>query len=337
MRRRVPALAAAIGAVAITVVVALALDDPPARMAPARSLPPLATGAAVRVGGTPVAVAAGGGAVWVVDGTGSRLVRVDERTGEVGEQPQRVPGGPFAVAVGEGGVWVASGDGTVRSFDLATGRPTGRVARVAGANGLATGAGAVWVTSRIAGTVTRVDPATGRAGLAVRVASGAADVAVGAGGVWVAGADDGTVTRVDPATGRPDRPIAVGGAQVRALAVGGDALWVARAGGELTDEVGVVRIDVEEGRPDGPGVRVPGGVPVDLAADRAQVFASAPGGPRVEAQADPGGVTRIDAAGGAVAGPALRAGDGPVALALGRTALWVVAADGTLTPVAAAR
>nr|MBA3327840.1 PQQ-binding-like beta-propeller repeat protein [Solirubrobacterales bacterium] len=130
--------------------------------APPRRLGPAMIGAPVDVGASPVSIAVGAGAVWVVDAARGTLIRVDPRTREVSGRSARVAGGPFSVAVGEGAVWVASGDGSVRAFDPRTVRPTGRAARVRGANGLAVGAGGVWVTSRLAGTVTRIDPRTRR-------------------------------------------------------------------------------------------------------------------------------------------------------------------------------
>jgi DNA-binding beta-propeller fold protein YncE/predicted Ser/Thr protein kinase len=101
----------------------------------------------ISLGFPPAKVAAGGGAVWVTDQLGDRLVEVDPATNRI-----------------------------VRSV------PVGR-----GAGGVAVGAGSVWVTGAIDHTVTRVDASTGRVVGTIPVDASPQAVAVGAGGVWVAG------------------------------------------------------------------------------------------------------------------------------------------------------
>ena len=225
--------------------------------------------------------------------------------------PRRVPGGPFAVAVGEGAVWVASGDGSVRAYDPRRVRQTGATATVPGANGLAVGDGGVWVSSRRAGTVTRVDPRTRRAGPPIRVGRGPADIAVGFGSVWVANADGGTVSRIDSRGGRAGTPIAVGARQVLGVTVGEGRVWVARAGGPNADRPELVQIDPEAGKVVGEPIAVPGAVPLDLVAGDG-VWVTDSGGALEPATGARGGVTRVDPATGAVAGPPLRTGDRPV-------------------------
>jgi streptogramin lyase len=95
----------------------------------------------------PGGLAVGGGAVWVTDELGDRLVRVDPETNRI-----------------------------VRSI------PVGR-----GASGVAVGPGGVWVTGTIDHTVTRVDPATNRVVATIPVAASPRAVAGGEGSVWVAG------------------------------------------------------------------------------------------------------------------------------------------------------
>lgn len=285
----------------------------------------------IDVGSDPVAVAVGAGAVWVLDAGQGTLSRVDPDTRWVVGRPARVDGGPFAVAVGEGAVWVASTDGTVRAFDPRTMEPTGRAAQVRGANGLAVGLGGVWVTSRLAGALTRIDPATRRADPPIRVGAGAGDVAVGAGAVWVANADAGSVSRVDPSSGRADAPILVGTQQVRALAVGEDGVWVARARGRVSNRIEVVRIDPQDGELDGEPVPVPGAVPLDMAAAGGSVWITDAGGLPGSRS---GGVSRLDPRARQLAGT-LRTGARPSAVAVGEKGTWVTnAGDGTLTPIA---
>jgi DNA-binding beta-propeller fold protein YncE len=205
---------------------------------------------------------------------------------------------------------------------------------VKGANGIAAGAGGVWVTSRLADTVTRVDPRTRRAGPPIRVGDGPADVAVGAGGVWVLNAGEGTVSRLDPTTRRAEAPISVGAPQARALAVGDNDVWVARAGGEFGERVEVVRIDPEKRALDGDPVAVEGAVPLDLATAAGSVWVTDAGDRRRAGAARRGGVARIDASRQRSAGPPLRTGDRPSAVAASDNEVWVAnTGSGTVTPL----
>jgi hypothetical protein len=97
-----------------------------------------------------VAVAPGGGAV----------VRVDPRSGDLSPLPHG--GGKVEhAAVGGGAAWLTHGDGWVTRVDLAGGPP--RRIRVVdgGLDGIAYGAGGVWVASA-ACAVYRLDPASGQ-------------------------------------------------------------------------------------------------------------------------------------------------------------------------------
>ncbi len=222
-----------------------------------------------------------------------------------------------------------------RSIDRVD-HPKRRRVRISGANGLAVGAGVVWVTSRIAGTVTRIDPTTRRADRPIRVGAGAADVVVAEGAVWVANGAASTISRVDPATGRVAAPIRSGAPSVLALAAGDDGLWVARAGGRVEDRVAIVRLDPAKRAVIGPVVAVSGAVPLDLAAGSGSVWATDAGSVLPLGSPRSAAVTRIDARSGpARAGGPLRVGRRPSAIAAGAGGLWVAdAIDGTVTPVA---
>ncbi len=326
-----------VAALAVAGLVVLALagcgsHDGPAGQAPSRTLSPARVGSPIELGGNPVAVAVGAGAIWVVDASRQTLTKVDPATRSVVGSPHRIAGGPFAVAVGEGLVWVAAGDGSVRAYDPRSGRRSGPAASVPGANGLAVGAGGVWVTSRRAGTVTRIDPRT-RSAAALRVGRGPADVAVGLGAVWVANADGASVTRIDPRRGRVAATIAVGERQVLAVAVGEQAVWVVRAGGFDGARPQLVRIDPQSDKLAGAPISVPGTVPLELAAGDG-VWVTDAGAALGSKRARRGGVTRIDPAARAPSGPPLRTGDRPSAIALGEGGAWVTnEASGTLTPI----
>jgi len=298
------------------------------------SLAPASVGASIHLGGNPVAVAVGSGTVWVLDGARQTLSAIDPRTHRRRWRPAPVGGGPFAVAVGEGAVWVASGDGSIRAFDLRTGRPAGLTAHVRGANGLAAGADGIWVTSRLARTVTRIDPRTRRPGRPIRVGAGPADVAVGAGSVWVANADGGSVTRVDARTGRADAAIPIGGQHVLGLAVGEGGVWVARATGADADHIQIVRVDPRDRNVVGDPIAVTGAVPLDIAAAGGSVWVTDVGGLRTSGRQGIGHVTRLDPRRHEIVRPLLRAGQHPSAVAVGAGVAWIADGDdGTLTPI----
>jgi streptogramin lyase len=96
---------------------------------------------------SPADVAAGAGAVWVVDQINDRLVRLDPSTGRV----------------------------------------IARIPVDRGARAVTVGAGSVWVACFLDGTVARIDPRTNRVVSTIKVAESPRDVAVGGGGVWAVG------------------------------------------------------------------------------------------------------------------------------------------------------
>jgi branched-chain amino acid transport system substrate-binding protein len=94
-------------------------------------------------------------------------------------------------------------------------------------DGMAAGAGAVWITAPQDGLLWRVTPDAARS---IDVGPGARGVTVADGKVWVANASRGTVTRVDPRTNDADAVIRLGNAP-RAVAWDGERLWVSVAAG----------------------------------------------------------------------------------------------------------
>ncbi len=103
--------------------------------------------ATIELGFPPGGVAAGGGAVWVTDELGDRVVRIDPATNRV-----------------------------VRAI------PVGR-----GAIGVAVGAGSIWVADATGHSLARIDPATNSVTATIRVPVSPQAVAVGEGSVWTVG------------------------------------------------------------------------------------------------------------------------------------------------------
>jgi virginiamycin B lyase len=205
--------------------------------------PPTAVVATIAVAAAPTQVTVAAGAVWVGGWDTGTLVRVDPATNRVAA---RIPVGraqesPIAVAATARAVWVVDfGDAQVLRVDPATNRVVARIPVRGGAGGIATGAGAVWVTSGEGGDqqhgwVQRIDPTRNRVVATTAVPSGGLwDIAVDGPWVWV-GSEGGGLFRLDAHTNRvttirrPGAPEG-GGGGVGHLAAGAGAVWVAGEG-----------------------------------------------------------------------------------------------------------
>lgn len=258
------------------------------------------------LGGTPGAVVAGEGSIWVASARDRTVTRVDPERDRVATIT--VGAEPVGLAYGAGSVWVA--DGATRRLlriDARTDRVVQELEVENVPRAIAAGEGAVWVASAVDGGITRIDLDRGRIGKPLRVGGSPTALAVGAGSVWAAGEADGTVTRIDARSGAPLRTIAVGGAP-SAIAAAGDAVWVANR-----DDGTVSRIDAASGAVT-ETVRVGRG-PVAVAADRDAVWV---------ANAQDGTVSRIDPGTRRVT-RTVDVGGGPAGLAVADGALWAAA------------
>jgi YVTN family beta-propeller protein len=190
----------------------------------------------IAVGGTPTAIAAGEGAVWVLNADDQTVSRIDTAT--QGIKTFGTGGVPTDVAVGEGGLWVGNGRRggaqfvgpsatSVSHFDTST---NGLRASVSlprrnrerlntNSDHLAVGAGAVWAVGPDF-SISRIDPGTteiaGHAGSLQFEA-----VAAGPEGVW-ARDGRGRLERLD----RAGQRIAIKAGNLAGLAVGEGAVWV---------------------------------------------------------------------------------------------------------------
>jgi YVTN family beta-propeller protein len=189
--------------------------------------------AAVPVGASPGAMAAGEGAVWVANTQSDDVSRIDPRTDTV-RQTIQVRGGPAGVAVGGGAVWVTNGlDGSVSRIDPAVNREVQRIPVGNGPVGIAYGGHAVWVANSVDGTVSKIDAATGRRIFTRPAVVAATDVVVGFGRVWVVSPSADVVVALDPGNGEVVDRVSVG-VDPAAIAAGFGAVWVAnRADGTV--------------------------------------------------------------------------------------------------------
>ena len=141
------------------------------------------------------AIAAGGGAVWVLERGKQRLARIDIASGTT--TGFVVPRNAVAIAYGAGAVWLTSEDlEAVRRIDATTSAvkdiPVGRQPR-----GIAVGPSGVWVANGLDNTVTHLDARTGRVlGSPVRVPDNPFAIAVDGDQVWVTSLADSRVTRL---------------------------------------------------------------------------------------------------------------------------------------------
>jgi ABC-type branched-subunit amino acid transport system substrate-binding protein/DNA-binding beta-propeller fold protein YncE/predicted Ser/Thr protein kinase len=164
----------------------------------------------VGVGRTPIAVAVGEGAVWVLNADDKTISKIDPQTGKV-EGTIGVGRIPTDIAVGKGSVWAVS-------------------------NGVATGSGTV--------TLTRYDPGTGAQqgdSLQPSVSSGPPttvgrfperQLAVGASGIWLTDTAQLGLWRIDTQTTKVQARLA--GIRPRSLVSAGQGVWLANPDGNVS-------------------------------------------------------------------------------------------------------
>ncbi len=193
-----------------------------------------------------LAVMAGAAFVWIIDGeSSSRPVVADPAHDRRRSSLELEPGGNgFGLAVEQNGIWVLSGTvsatnetWSVVHVDPAGEKVSARIPLPASPIDIATGAGAVWVTTLserdgpLHGTLLRVDPATDRvsATLPLEVVGG---IAVTENAIWVTAPKLGALYRVDPETMTLVATVQDIGATFATFAF--DRVWVTDVhGGEL--------------------------------------------------------------------------------------------------------
>lgn len=208
--------------------------------------------ARTRLGRGVSGVTIGAGSVWVSNPRAGTVLRIDSGGNVIARV--EIGGRPGAVTFAGGRLWVADEDGAgIGAIDAETNRPVARgIAPHTAPLRLASGAGAVWVSSAPTGVIRRIDPASAVAGPPIRVGRGPAGITVGGGTVWVANSRSGTVTRVDPSLRAIlGDPIPVG-AQPGGIDAGTTTVWVAS-----TAEATVSRIDIGSGEIVGDPIGVP--------------------------------------------------------------------------------
>jgi sugar lactone lactonase YvrE len=154
--------------------------------------------AGVTVGGQPVGIAASGSTLWVSDGSGGNVVRVDADTHQVTARIA-VGGQLGGIAASPGAVWVSVfGGGEVARIDPATNAVVARIALGGQPTAVAFDAGgSVWV-GNLDGRVSRIDPATDHVVAQPQLSSGVSTLLPLGSLLW-AGLQGGTLVSLDPA------------------------------------------------------------------------------------------------------------------------------------------
>ncbi len=216
---------------------------------------PTAVSTPINPGGGPRQLAVDASGVWVALWDDGQVVRIDPISRRITDRirvggPQQ---GPISIAAGLGAVWVANyADATLVRIDPASARVTARIP-IGSVGGVATGGGAVWVTSgETSGnhdTVTRVDPRSGRVTARIAVPGGFQLWSIAADGRWVwAENQAGTLWRIDATSNHVTRLAATlhwgpdGAVANRHLVAGGGMVWAA-------SDIELLRLDPASGDP----------------------------------------------------------------------------------------
>jgi ABC-type transport system substrate-binding protein/DNA-binding SARP family transcriptional activator len=152
-------------------------------------------------------------------------------------------GRPNGVAYGAGAVWVTDSAGDLLLRVDSAGQVIDRIPVGRGPAGVTVGDGEVWVANELDGTVSEVNPEAGTQVATIQVGIGPSVIAFGYGSVWVANESGDSLTRIDADTGKVAATIRLDSSPA-GIATGIGAVWVtSQETGEL------LRIDPGDDRP----------------------------------------------------------------------------------------
>jgi len=210
------------------------------------------------LGIAPTSVTIGAGAIWVLGSDQGAVLKIDPAYGfllrtrhvPLGNASDISIGNPTGIAAGGNAVWIEDGASSLFRVDPATGTVTRRLVLGSHIDGVAFGAGSVWVVRGTPPMLLRVDPRTAAVTAKIQIAARPGvnqpfpiGVAVGEGAVWVLNGNTGTVTRVDPTLDAVSATVSRVSLDATRIAAGAGAIWVADADGEA-----VLRIDPKTNR-----------------------------------------------------------------------------------------
>jgi YVTN family beta-propeller protein len=141
-------------------------------------------------------------AIWVHNGDGGDVLRIDPTTNSR-VADITVGSGPGGVAIGDGSVWVAnSQDHTVSRINPTTNAVVATIKLDGEVDALAISASAVWASDSTDSAVVRIDPTTNKVVATIPNQIGVSDLSASAGSTWVANHSDVAhgLARLDSAT-----------------------------------------------------------------------------------------------------------------------------------------
>jgi DNA-binding SARP family transcriptional activator/DNA-binding beta-propeller fold protein YncE len=204
----------------------------------------------IGLGVTPTALTVGAGAAWVLAAPERTLVRVDPAYDFI--RTTRLPlaqpgdlaiGNPAGLTVTRGGVWIEDGVSVFR-VDPETAVVTARLTLGPGLDGIAVGAGSIWVTRGSPATLIRIDARTARVAARIPIATARGPtapypigVAFGGGAAWVLNGNTGTVSRVDAALDRVTATLPRVSLDPTRIAAGAGAVWIADVENDAVERI----------------------------------------------------------------------------------------------------
>jgi DNA-binding SARP family transcriptional activator/streptogramin lyase len=277
----------------------------------------------VPIGGRPVGIAIGEGAVWVANGDDQTVLRLDPETFEVVKTIGGLGSEVTDVAVGYGSVWVAGGNGgTVTRIDPRLNAPEW-VFELGDATAILpqpvflveAGAGGVWVTR---GTdLLRINPRTNEVDRSTRVPVGRSmSLGAGAGAAWVIPGES-RVLRIDAASGRITADESLPGLGADSPLVVGGSLWLHVYSWTFHDALQLDASSLAQLQ----SIPIAADFPFGLAAGEDAIWT---------ADHTSGTVWRIDSAEGRAV-PVGDVGHHPISIAAGEGSLWIGVQRRTLT------
>jgi hypothetical protein len=186
---------------------------------------------AATAGKLPVDLVTSPGAAWVATYGDDTITRIDTATNQITDLIVVANAAPVGLAYDFGNVWVtAEAQGKVYPIDPTTRKVGTPVATVPAPEGVATGAGALWVAhyghaGQADGVLSRIDSASGQVVRTIPVGTNPLWVAFGGGFVWVAMSGEPTIVQVGPATNAVIGRVTVSGPS-EGIAASGHSVWV---------------------------------------------------------------------------------------------------------------
>ena len=209
-----------------------------------------------------------------------------------------VGGSPCGLATTAGAVWVSDAEGAkLLRLDADSGAVLSTTALDPKPCEITVAYGSLWVITQ-SGLLDRLDPATGSVVAHIAVGELSYQAIATPGAIWVSNRDGHSLTRVDPATNQPTRALPLPGIDPGGMAYAGGSLWV---GDDTSGATALLRVDLRTYKA------------TAVRAGRCPAYLTTLGGSVWVSDQEDGTVSRIDARTGRVTAT-VAAGSSPVNL-----------------------